>query len=424
MKIALVHQPIGTISPSALGGSIDIWIYEVARRLARSCDVMVYAKKGRYQKEVEYDKGVHYRRISSAADEWFTYVSMTADRLFAHAKRPLFASSLYYLTYILQVAKNLKAEKCDVVHLQNFSQFVPIIRAFNPKIKIVLHMHCEWLTQLRRAVIERRLREVDLVIGCSEYITEKIRRSFPQFAKRCQTVYDGVDVNNFVGEKGSSVEEKKGVKRLLFVGRVSPEKGLHVLLDAFQKVVDHYRQVHLKIVGPLMRSAFSLARAYEFIFAVSDDPKISGLEPFYHGSYFSHLKGKISLDVASRVSFTGFTPYAHLVNHYRDADILVNPSFSEAFGMSLVEAMACQVPVIATRVGGMKEIVEQGETGILVEPGDASVLAEGILRLLLDEDLRKLMGKAARKRAVELFSWEKIAENLLCQYKNICECNE
>ena len=424
MKIALVHQPIGTISPSALGGSIDIWIYEVARRLARSYDVIVYAKKGRNQKKVEYNQGVHYRRISAPADELFAYLSIPADRLLAHAKRPLFAFKLYYLTYAFKVAEELRAQKCDIVHLQNFSQFIPIIRAFNRKIKIVLHMHCEWLTQLERAMIERRLREVDLVIGCSEYITGKIRRCFPQFAKRCQTIYDGVDVNNFVGEKGSDVEEKKGVKRLLFVGRVSPEKGLHVLLDAFQKVVDHYPQVHLKIVGPLMRSALSLARAYEFIIAVSDDPKISGLAPFYHGSYFSHLKGKISLDMASRVSFTGFTPYAHLVNHYRDADILVNPSFSEAFGMSLIEAMACQVPVVATRVGGVTEIVENGKTGILVEPGDASALAEAILRLLSDEDLRKSMGKAARLRVVELFSWEQIVENLLRQYKNICPDND
>jgi len=431
MKTALVHQPIETISLPAQVGSIEIWTNEVARRLARYCDVIIYAKKGRHQKEFEYHHGVQYRRISAAAtEEKFVYMLSAADKRllrFFKFKRPLFASNLYYFMYALRVAKDLRSEKCDIAHIQNFSQFVPIIRAFNPKIKIVLHMSCEWLTQLDRPMIESRLREADLVIGCSHYITEKIRRCFPQFAKRCQTVLNGVDVNHFVSENGQTVTRKNDVKRLLFVGRVSPEKGLHVLLDAFQKVVERYPQAHLKIVG----SKWQLP--LEWLIALSNDDKVSNLSSFYHGfsktaslglSYFTHLQRQLfSLNISNHVTFTDFVPYARIINHYRDADILVNPSFSEAFGRSLIEAMACQVPVVATRVGGMTEIVEDGKTGILAEPGDASTLAEAIIRLFSDEGLRRSMGKAARKRAVELYSWEKIVENLLCQYKNICDGN-
>jgi len=437
MKIALVHQPTGTISPSFLGGSMRIWTYEVARRLARSCDVIVYTKKDRHQKKDEYDQGVHYRRISTAADEWFNYISTAIDKLgrfprlynvkralfFRNVRRPLFASSLYHLTYALQVAKDLRAEKCDIVHIQNFSQFVPVFRAFNPKIKIVLDMRCEWLTQLDRAMIESRLREVDLVIGVSRYITEKIRRCFPQFAKRCQTVFTGIDINHYVNKNGQTMTKKNDVKRLLFVGRVSPEKGLHVLLDAFQKVVERYPQAQLEIVGPQGSAPI------EFIAALSDDDKVSNLASFYYRNfssrgYFSHLQRRVlSLKISSHVTFSGFVPYVHVINHYRNADVLVNPSLSESFGRSLIEAMACQVPVVATRVGGMAEIVEDGKTGILVEPGDAQELAEAIIRLFSDEGLRRSMGEAARKRAVELYSWEKIVENLLCQYKNIRDGN-
>lgn len=89
--------------------------------------------------------------------------------------------------------------------------------------------------------------------------------------------------------------------------------------------------------------------------------------------------------------------------------------------MPIIEAMAMGVPVVATRCGGIPEIVVDGETGFLVERGDSTALAQAILRLLSDEDLRKSMGKAARKRAVELFAWEKIAANLLNYYKKICE---
>ena len=432
MKIAFVHQPIGIISSSAPRGSIELWIYEMACRLARSNEVIVYAKRGHHQKKFEYNQGVQYRRISTAVDEWFTFISKAFDKLrrfplfqkiksiifFRNVKRPLFASSLFYFTYILQVARDLKREKCDIVHLHNFSQFVPIIRAFNPKIKIVLHMHCEWLTQLDQTMIENRLSQVDLIIGCSEYITEKIRLLFPQFAERCQTIYNGVDVDNFVSSNRRVFANKNGVKRLMFVGRVSPEKGLHVLLEAFQEVVKRYPKAQLEIVGSASISPI------EFVVALSDDPKVSKLTCFYNkSSYVSQLQERmLSFNIANNVTFTNYIPHRYLINHYRQADVLVNPSFSEAFGMGLIEAMACQVPVVATRVGGMTEIVEEGKTGILVESGNAPELAKAILHILSDEDLMKRMRNAARERAGELFSWDKIADDLLCQYKKICEC--
>ena len=426
MKIAFVHQPINTMSLANLDDSIAIWTYEVARRLSRFCDVIVYAKKGHTQKKIEHHQGVQYRRVSTVADEKFAHIASAVDKRltrFCNSKRPLFASRLYYLTFALRVAKNLKSQKCDIVHIQNFSQFVPIIRAINPKIRIVLHMHCDWLTQLDRAMIERRLRKVDLVIGCSEYNTEKIRRAFPQFAKRCQTVYNGVDVNHFVNENGQTVRKENGVKRLLFLGRVSPEKGLHVLLEAFQKVVERYPQAQLEIVGP------QRPLPIEFIVALSDSEQVSDLALFYRRNskrnYFSHLQKQLfSLNIANNVTFTGSIPYRHVLNNYHDASIFVNSSFSESFPLPILEAMASELPVVATRVGGVPEAVADGKTGLLVEAGDVSALAEAIILLLKHEGLRKSMGKAARKRAVELFSWERVVGRLFRWYKNTRDVND
>jgi len=422
MKIAFFNQPIGTISPPHQDGSIEIWTYEVARRLTQHCEVIVYAKKGCNQKESEYHQGVQYRRMSTVADQKFAYLPPIVDKRllrFRNFRRPIFASSLYYLTYALQVAKDLRSEKCDIVHIHNFSQYVPIIRALNPNIKIALHMQCEWLTQLDRTMIERRLKDVDLIIGCSKYITEKIRRRFPQFTKCCKTVPNGVDVNYFVNKNSHVTPKKNGVKRLLFVGRVSPEKGVHVLLDAFKQVAEHCPQAQLKLVG----GQGSLP--IEFNVALSDDPKVKDLASFYDGNYISHLRRKLSLNVASHVVFIGSVPHQQLINFYRDADVFVFPSvWNEPFGMPIIEAMAVGIPVISTRSGGITEIVKDGENGLLVQRDDASSLAEAILRLLSDEDLRKSMGKAGRKRAVELFSWEQIVKNLLHLYENICLGND
>ncbi len=422
MKIAFLHQPLNTMDPNHPDGSISIWIHEVAKRLAQFHDVIVYAKKFNNDRKTECQQKVQYRRISTLVDGKCAQLCSAAEKRllrFNNSKFQFFASRLYYLIYALRVAKNLRSEKCDVVYVENFSQFIPIIRAFNPKIKIVLHMHCEWLTQLDHKMIESRLRKVDLILGCSEYITEKIRLAFPQFAERCQTIYNGVDTHRFACEKSQSVFRKDRIKRILFVGRVSPEKGLHVLLEAFRKVVECYPKTNLTIIG--WREQLPI----RWLIALSNDKKVSTLSSFYNEpskqlSYFSYLQQKLSLlNISDAVTFTGHVPYSQVVDYYRNADIVVNPSFSEAFGRSLIEAMACELPVVSTRVGGMTEIISEGETGILVDCGDYMEMAKAILKLLSDVTLRSSMGKAARERVVRLFSWEKIVEDLLCCYKKL-----
>ncbi|MGL5804259.1 MAG: glycosyltransferase, partial [Xenococcaceae cyanobacterium] len=89
---------------------------------------------------------------------------------------------------------------------------------------------------------------------------------------------------------------------------------------------------------------------------------------------------------------------------------------SESFGMSLVEAMATGIPAIATKVGGMTEIIENGVTGLIVEADNPNSLADAIEQLLADNYLRKSMGKASRQRVLELFCWHKVADNLLNKY--------
>ena len=428
MKIAFVTQHWDEVVPRVGGSSsIPILTYQIARRLTQSGEVIIYAKRGHSQQKVQCDdEGIHYRRMSVTAEDWLLKPFKLLGRLsgFRNPKRPFFASRLYYLGYALQVARDLRTQQPDIVHIHNFSQFVPVIRAFNPKVKIVLHMHCEWLTQLDQAMIEQRLRHVDLVVGCSEYITEKVRRRFPQFAGRCQTVFNGVDVHHFVSENSHSVSKENDVKRLLFVGRISPEKGVHVLMDAFQKVVEHCPQVQLDIVGPGGNAPF------EFVVFVSDDEKVSDLASFYgrilrRGDYFSYLQRRLPSNLASRVNFVGPVPNSLVIDYYRDADVFILPSlWNEPFGMPLVEAMASEVPVIATRGGGITEIVEEGQTGLLVERDNATALAEAILRLLVDDDLRKRMGKAGREQAIERYSWDLVTENLLHLYEDICYGDE
>lgn len=239
MKIAFVlPYPSEPRSPD---GSISIWTYNVASRLARYHDVVVYSPRGYHQEKVEYFRGVKCRRVSVTFDYLLGYVVQGIRKrlpgfAYARRKRPYFASIFSNFTYVLKVAKDLQTEKCDAVHLQEESEFIGIIRSLNPRIRIVLHMHCEWLSQLDHKMIEHRIRKADLILGCSEYITDKIRQSFPSLARRCQTLYNGVDLATFINDPKKN-EKRLELKQLLFVSRVTPEKGLHVLLDAFKEVV-------------------------------------------------------------------------------------------------------------------------------------------------------------------------------------------
>jgi glycosyltransferase involved in cell wall biosynthesis len=260
-----------------------------------------------------------------------------------------------------------------------------------------------------------RIRKADAIFGSSNHITGLIQRRFPQYAHTCHTVYNGVDTALLVPNETEKESSAQATPRLLFVGRVSPEKGVHVLLDAFRIVAQRIPGVALDIVGPVG------AMPKEILVGLSDDAVVAGLGQFYPGDYLENLKSRIPADLAAQVTFHGPLEQSQLLQYYQATDILINPSFSESFGMSLVEAMACERPVIATRVGGMQEIVQHGTTGLMVERNDAAALAEAIVQLLADREMRATMGKAGRKRAIELFAWRQVARNVLGHYESMIQ---
>lgn len=414
MNLAFIAQPIDPVLPPDQN-SIGIWTYEVSRRLAKSHDVQVYLRNNGFKgKKSVRINSVKFNAVSLRFDNRvLPYLERFSGRF--DAKSPLFASRLYYLGYLLQIALSLRKEQCDIVHIHNFSQFVPIIKAINPNVKIVLHMHCEWLTQLKQKMIERRLRDVDLIISCSKYITQKTRLAFPQFAHRCHTVYNGIDVTDFFSDnKRGIATENEGHKKILFVGRISPEKGIHILLDAFKKVLERYPKLDLHLVGPQTPAPL------EYIISLSDDPKVLELSTFYSGGYLAHLNKKISQNLVNRVTFHKYIPYSDLINFYHSAHMFVFPSvWDEPFGMPIIEAMACGLPVVATRGGGIPEIVEHGKTGLLVEKGDSNGLADAMRGLLGNEHSMQPINEAGRQRVVERFSWDRTSEDLLAAYRKL-----
>jgi glycosyltransferase involved in cell wall biosynthesis len=283
LKIAFIFMPINEIRPpvsaSSLAASGDLVMDEIARGLARSHKVIAYCALGEGQQRVEQCDGVEYRRISTWLDQRLLHrqkLRRLIDINGRNGPQPLINSSLWYRHFIGQVVSDPAVQDCDIVHIMNISQFVPIVRARLPKVRIVLHMHCQWLEQLDAAIIERHIEAADLVLGVSDFIAAGVRRRFPLLAQRCRHVYNGADIALFKRPPDAPQEPKQ----LLYVGRLAPEKGVHVLLDAFRIVLAQHPDAHLKLIGP------ELVLSRESLFPNCNDPHVLALDPLFRpGAY-------------------------------------------------------------------------------------------------------------------------------------------
>jgi glycosyltransferase involved in cell wall biosynthesis len=402
---------------TTIGSAGDLVMDEIARRLARSHEVIAYCARGDHQQKVEQCDGVEYRRMSTSLDRRFLSgqqkIMRVRDRLhWGNSGHPIVNSALWYRQFIGEVTADPALQGCDVVQIMNVSQFVPFVRARAPQTRIVLHMHCQWLEMFDAAVIERRIDAADLVLGVSDFIAAGVRRRFPSLAQRCSHLHNGVDLALFARPPGM----RPNPKQLLYVGRLAPEKGVHNLLDAFQIVLAHYPDTHIELIGQ------ETVLPLEALFPGCADPHVLAVKPYFRpGAYAELLRAKISQLPAGSVSFRNQgVKFKDLAPHYHAAAVFAFPSVcEESFGMPLVEAMASATPVVATRGGAFPEIVEDGRTGLLVERSDVRALAEAILELLSNSERRETMAKAAATRAANMFSWDHIAQDLLAKYEKL-----
>jgi N-acetyl-alpha-D-glucosaminyl L-malate synthase BshA len=123
------------------------------------------------------------------------------------------------------------------------------------------------------------------------------------------------------------------------------------------------------------------------------------------------------LGIYDKISFVGKQP--NIVDYLSASDVLLLPSEQESFGLAALEAMACEVPVIASRVGGIPEVVTDGETGFLAEVGDVEKMAEAAARLLANQELRVEMGRRAREDAVSRYRTDIVIPQYLDFYEQV-----
>jgi glycosyltransferase involved in cell wall biosynthesis len=421
MKIAILNQPQ---DPMAVGGeqhgSVAIVNWELARCLAHRHEVIVYAPRARGQPRVQRCGPIEIRRIPFVARRLHKAVQLLAGRI--RRGPPYFTSRWYYREYFAQVARELAACRPDIVHLPNQMQFASLFKRAAPGIRVVVHIHQDELAKLDSALLRRDLTGVDAVATVSEFVTAGARARLPEMAARIHTVGNGVDVLRF-RPVARAHERERGPLRLLYVGRIAPDKGVHLLMEAFDRLTREGLSLELTLIGKPGLMPYDLLSRL-----LGGDPRaLAAVSEFYghslrswlvkevlgqHRSYGGALRARLSPQAAARVRFRGTVPLAELIRAYRAADLLVLPSiWQESYGLPVAEAMACGVPVLASASGGVPELIEDGVTGRLVPRLETDALVGALRELAADAVRLRAMGHAARARAQRL-TWSSSAERL------------
>jgi D-inositol-3-phosphate glycosyltransferase len=234
--------------------------------------------------------------------------------------------------------------------------------------------------------------DADRIICASEGEKGMLVRLYGAPAGRVSVVPCGVDTLRFRPMRKARARQKLGLPEdepvVLFVGRMEPLKGIEVLLQAAALVEGRFR---LLIVGGDEREK---ARKAELASLARE------------------------LRVFARTAFVDAAAHRELPLYYNAADVCVVPSYYESFGLVAVEAMACGVPVVASRVGGLKETVIDGRTGYLVPWRCPEPFAERLELLLSNDGLRRSLGREAR-RAAQRFRWPQVAEGVEAVYHDL-----
>jgi glycosyltransferase involved in cell wall biosynthesis len=242
---------------------------------------------------------------------------------------------------------------------------------------------------LRETLESIYLRAVRTIIVTSNQLVD-LAKSAGGRPKRIVWIDNSVDNRFFVERTGG--DPRPGRVTLLFVGLITPRKGLHFLLPAFERIAGRNANVDLRIVG--------ITHAAQ--------------------EYVGELKAKFrALIDSGRVTFLGGIEQQALIEEYRVADAFVLPSLGETAPVAISQAMCAGLPVVATNVGGIPDMIDDGRSGLLVPPGNANALYATISAMIEDTRMMREMGQYGRQRGITRYHPTSNAAKTLDLYREV-----
>jgi len=360
MRIAIL---VNLFPPKWLAGT-EIATYHLAEHLAqRGHEVHVITSLDEGLPEENYEKGFYIHRLPRTKIRFVGVFIFWAD--------------------IVRVIQKISP---DIVHAQSLGMGVPALLSK----KILKFPYAvwgrgsdvylpDWFTKLTSKTI---IKNANSVIA----LTEDMKQAMQAIYYRDITIVpNGIDLKEYISELPVQIVEG-AEKRILFVGRLHPVKGVRYLLQAMSIVHQELPEAKLILVGD--------GEEREYLESLTD-----------------------SLGIRECVEFAGRVPHERVQDYMNLAEVFVLPSLSEGFPVTILEAMACGLPIVATRVGGVPDIIEDGANGYLINTKNPEQIAEALLRVLQDEELQKIMSNNNRKSA-EKYRWDTVAATLEGVYQN------
>jgi D-inositol-3-phosphate glycosyltransferase len=244
------------------------------------------------------------------------------------------------------------------------------------------------------------LRIADWIVAATQAELAQLQWLYQADVRKISIIPPGVDLSHFYPISADEAKDFIGVppceKMLLFVGRIEPLKGIDMLIKALALMRQRDVFVCLSVIGGEEANGQETGNA-----------EMTRLKVMCEEAGVSDL-----------ITFLGKRGQDTLPYYYSAADAVVMPSFYESFGMVALEAMACGTPVVASQVGGLAFLVQDGITGFTVPVDDPEALAERLTELVQDHGLRHTMSTQAVALAHQ-FSWERIAERVIALYENV-----
>jgi glycosyltransferase involved in cell wall biosynthesis len=268
----------------------------------------------------------------------------------------------------------------DIAHAHNLPASLPMKNASGKKI-LTLHgiysqqidiLHGKTIGKISNSYEKEALRWADVITA----VSKETCNYYEKLGSKVIHIPNAIDIRSL-----SEKKDKKYDKQIIFAGRLSKEKGILNLLEISKNLSD---DIHLLIVG-------------------------SGPE---------EEKVRNACKLRSNLHYLGYQPHEKTIELIRGSDVLVQPSIVEGISTTLLESMACKIPIIATKIGGNQEIIEHKKTGILVEPGRMESFLDSIHQLMSDKQFANNLVDEAY-RYVQKYDWNVVGESYLSLYHKL-----
>ncbi|MDA4123007.1 MAG: glycosyltransferase family 4 protein [Thaumarchaeota archaeon] len=368
--------------------------YYLSKEQARlGHEVIVISKRLGSQPRLEVLDGVTVHRVEDPFN--VTALRLLRNLTTSSKKRSVIHAHATAGLFLVPFRKVFPIPMVSHVHGTSRSHYMPVKLSFGDLVYDYSPVKMAYYYERERLLWS----QADRVVTVSGAIKEDLEVRYRLPSNKVRVVFNGVDTDVFHEldrpTLPSPIKTLEGKKIVLYVGHFGLRKGLIYLIQAMARVVKEHPDAVLLCIG--------------------------GVPDWLGGTdYWSYLRKTIAQNgLEGKVILLDRVPHAELPVYYSLSSLFVLPSYYEAFGKVVVEAMACRRPVIASRVGGLAEVVDEGRSGLLVNYGSVDELADSILTILDDDNLAKRMGSYGRERVEADFTWRAVADRVETVYGEI-----